>query len=137
MVSLIALLSSGQGTWGQVGNLIKLNNWDKVYLICNEFAYENFKINYFHFSTPPKILKLKFNENNPNQTFQNLAKFFTKDIKDFEVALNFTSGSGIEHMAVLSATLKAGLGIRFVYAQENKLKEFEILDGTFEPETIE
>jgi hypothetical protein len=40
-----------------------------------------------------------------------------------EVALNLISGSGKEHMAVLSALLKLGLGIRLVTYTVNGIKE--------------
>ena len=126
MTTLIAMLSSGKGTWAQVTQLLKFEKWNKVYLICNDFAYENFDIK------PNQAMKLKFDEKNPNKSFNNLAKFFKKEVKDFEVALNLVSGSGIEHMAVLSAVLKSGLGIRFVYAHEMEVKEFEILEGQYE-----
>ena len=122
MAKLIALLSSGKGTWGPVNSLIKVGNWDKVYLLCNEFAYSNFDVD------PQKVLKLKFDEKNLIESMNKLATFFKKDINDIDVALNLNSGTGMEHMAVVSAVLKAGLGVRFVYADYEELKEFEILD---------
>lgn len=131
MTSLIALLSSGKGTWGQVNSLMKLGNWEKVYLICNDFAFENFD------ADKNKCVKLKFDEKNPNESFRKLSDFFKKEIKDFEVALNISSGTGIEHMAALSAVLKSGLGIRFVYPDRDEIKEFEILDESFKIEEDE
>ncbi len=128
MVALIAMVSSGKGTWGQISALLSNQKWDKVYLLCNDFSYEKFEI------SPDKALKLKFDENLPEQSFKKLAEFFKKEIKDFEVALNLSSGTGMEHMIVLSSVLKAGLGVRFVYAKEKEIKEFEILDEVFVPQ---
>ena len=128
MVTLVALLSSGKGTWGQVNSLIKLAKWDKIYLICNEFAYENFELK------DANVTKLKFDEKKPTESFVEFSRYFKKEIKDFEVALNITSGVGLEHMTIISAILKAGLGIRFVYADFDELKEFEILDEKFVPQ---
>ncbi len=128
MVSLIAVLSSGKGTWAQVNSLIACAKWDKIYLICNDFAYEKFEIN------PSKVLKLKIDETHPEKSFPKLAAFFKKEIKDFEVALNLVSGSGMEHMVLLSAILKAGLGVRYVYSVGNELKEFELLDEKYVPD---
>lgn len=125
MSTLIALLSSGKGTWAQVNALIKYTKWEKIYLICNDFAYETFEID------PSIATKLKFDEKHPNDAFPKLAKFFKKEIKDFEVALNLSSGTGQEHMMVTSAVLKAGLGLRFVYCEHSELKEFEILEGVY------
>ena len=45
MVSLIASLSSGKGSWAHVSALISNGTWDKVYLVCSEFAYENYETN--------------------------------------------------------------------------------------------
>lgn len=123
MTSLIAMLSSGKGTWGQVNNLIKIGEWERVYLICNEFSYENFEVN------SQKIIKLKIDENKPQKNIDILSKFFKKEIKDFEVAINLVSGSGLEHMALLSAILKAGLGMRFVYVYNNEINEMKIFEG--------
>jgi hypothetical protein len=123
MTSLIAVLSSGKGTWGQVNNLIKLGEWERVYLVCNEFSYENFEI------SSQKIIKLKIDEKNPQKSIDILSKFFKKEVKDFEVAINLVSGSGMEHMALLSAILKAGLGVRFVYAHNNDVEEMKIFEG--------
>jgi len=41
---LVALISSGKGTWNQVSQLIKANNWNHVYLVCNDFGYSNFNV---------------------------------------------------------------------------------------------
>ncbi|MCA9497463.1 MAG: hypothetical protein KC589_11070 [Nanoarchaeota archaeon] len=125
MVSLIAMLSSGKGTWGQVSSLINCAKWDKIYLICNDFAYENFDID------SSKALKLKIDEKNSLEMFDKLSNFFKKEIKDFEVAINISSGSGGEHMVLVSAILKSGLGIRFVYAENKELKEFELLNEKY------
>ena len=42
-MELIALLSSGKGTWAQVSGLIKHGDWDKIILLGDEFASQ-FKI---------------------------------------------------------------------------------------------
>ena len=130
MTSLIAIVSSGKGTWQQVSSLIKNKKWTKVYLICNQFAYENFNID------ANLALKLRIDEDNPQNNIKALSTFFKKEIKDFEVAINLISGSGMEHMAILSAILKSGLGIRLVYVQNNQVKEFELLDEKYIPQEI-
>ena len=40
-----------------------------------------------------------------------------------EVAVNLISGTGTEHMAIISAVLKLGVGMRIVTTEENKIKE--------------
>ena len=126
MVSLIAVLSSGKGTWAQVNSLIKCAKWDKVYLVCNDYAFENYDAK--------GAIKLKFDSKRVMDTVNKLAEFFKKDVKDFEVSVNLYSGDGIEHMAVMSAVLKAGLGMRFVFENNGELGEFELLDQKFDPD---
>ncbi len=125
MTSFIAMLSSGKGTWGYVNSLIKLEKWDRVYLICNDFAYENFDVQ------SQKIIKLKIDEKHIEKSVRILSSFLKKDVKDFEVAINLTSGCGDEHMITLASILKAGLGMRFVYFENNEAKEIELLDEKY------
>ena len=122
MTSLIVLISSGKGTWTGGISLINSQNWEKVYVICNSFSYDKFNLKL------PNIIKLKFDERNLTKTISNLAKFFKSEIKDFEVALNITSGTGLEHMAILTSILRSGLGVRFVYSSKGKCEEFKILE---------
>ena len=125
MTSLITILSSEKNTWGQVSNLITKGNWDRVYLICNEHSYDNFDVD------RNKVIKLKIDEKNPQKSIKILSNFFKKEIKDFEVAINLVSGNGMEHMAILTATLAAGLGIRMVYYQNNKINNMELLNEKY------
>ena len=126
MVSLIVILSSGKGTWAQVNSLIKCAKWDRVYFVCNDYSFENYD--------SKGAIKLKFDPKNPIKSMDVLSKFFKKEIKDFEVAINLYSGDGVEHMAVISSVLKAGLGMRFVYELNGEMKEFELLDQKFDPD---
>lgn len=126
MVSLIAVLSSGKGTWAQVNALVKCTKWDKIYFICNDYAFENFEAN--------GGIKLKFDEKKVLDSMNKLSQFFKSEIKDFEVAVNLYSGNGVEHMAVISSVLKAGLGMRLVYENNGELGEFELLDQKFDPD---
>jgi hypothetical protein len=43
MTDLIACLSSGKGTWGHVSKVIEGMQWNKIYIIGNEFAKDTFK----------------------------------------------------------------------------------------------
>ncbi|MDD5086789.1 MAG: hypothetical protein PHV16_03475, partial [Candidatus Nanoarchaeia archaeon] len=58
-----------------------------------------------------------------NEIIEEIRKNICNKIPDTEVAVNIISGTGKEHMALISAVLKSGLGIRFVSASENSLKE--------------
>ena len=47
----------------------------------------------------------------------------TKNVDVLDMAINFISGSGKEHMALLSALLKIGAGVRLVNPGESEVKE--------------
>lgn len=106
-MELIALLSSGKGTWGQVAGLVNRGEWDNIILIGSEFA-EKFSIDKNH----------DFVRVDTNQPLLELKKEFSdklkNKIKGVEVALSIASGEGKEHMALISALLSVPVGVRFV-----------------------
>jgi hypothetical protein len=114
MTDLIAILSIGKGTWGHVNSLINGEEWNKIYLLTNDFGKETFKPN-----EKTELINFDFNSKNLSQEiFEKL-----KDNVSGEVAINFISGSGKEHMALISALIKLGIGFRLVVSEEGKVKE--------------
>jgi hypothetical protein len=115
MATLIACLSTGKGTWGHVSALISQENWDKIFLITNDFGKEKY--------TNDKPFEAIVIDNNkkPEDLTNDIKAALEGKIPDTEVALNLVSGSGNEHMAVLSAILKLGLGVRLVLAGPEKM----------------
>jgi hypothetical protein len=110
-MELVALLSSGKGTWGQVSGLISRGEWEKVILICPEFFKDS--INKFDFAKNAE--KYFFNFDKPIKELVEEIKTKLKDkIQGVQVALNIASGTGKEHMAVISALLNTPVGIKFV-----------------------
>ena len=105
-MELIALLSSGKGTWGQVSGLMNHGEWDKVILIGDDFA-KNFQ----------HAKKFEFIQVNLSQKIKDLRdeikKKLTGKINGTEVALSIASGTGKEHMALISALINLPVGIRF------------------------
>lgn len=105
-MELIALLSSGEGTWAQVSGLIKFGQWDKIILIGNDFASK------FTCEKPFEFIKV-----NTNQRIKELRDEIAEKIKGkisgMEVALSIASGDGKEHMALISALINVPVGIRF------------------------
>ncbi len=105
-MELVALLSSGKGTWGQVAGLINRGEWENIILIGSEFA-EKFttdkKHEFIQVKTNQQIVELK----------QELMKKLKGKIKGTEVALSVASGDGKEHMALISALLSLPVGVRF------------------------
>jgi len=117
MSTLIACLSSGKGTWGYVSGIINNENWDKIFLVTNDFGKENYK--------PEK--SVEYIIVNPLQETKEMRDLIHEKlngkINDVEVALNIISGSGREHMAMIAAVLKLGLGIRLVTSGKVGIEE--------------
>ncbi len=108
-MELVALLSSGKGTWAQVSGLIRYGEWDKIILIGDEFSSQ-FKVEekkdkteFVKVDLKKRIIELK------DEILQKLKG----KINGTEVALSVASGDGKEHMALISALINLPVGIRF------------------------
>ncbi len=126
MTSLIACLSSGKGTWAHVDKLIEEQEWDNIFLITNEFGIKNFKpgTQTQSDSSPKKVEYVVIDSNKfLSEITEDIKKQLENKIADTEVALNLISGTGKEHMAILSAVLKLGLGIRLTALTPDGVKE--------------
>lgn len=104
-MELVALLSAGKGTWSQVAGVINRGDWDKIILIGDSFAKQFKSEKDFEFIeiTSSRIMDLK----------QEIHKKLQGKIKGTEVALTIASGTGREHMSLISALLNLPVGIRF------------------------
>ena len=106
-MELIAMLSIGKGTWGQVSGLMKKGEWEKVILFGPNYA-QDFKL---------KEVPFEFIEFDQNKNLIQLKKEFMSKLKGkidgIEVALSIASGNGKEHMALQSALLHLPVGVRF------------------------
>lgn len=105
-MELIALLSTGKGTWAQVSGLIKYGEWDKIILMGGDFAKK--------FTSEKKFEFIKVDL---DKKLNDLRDEFSKNLKGkidgTEVALSIASGDGKEHMALISALINLPVGIRF------------------------
>lgn len=118
MTELIAILSTGKGTWGHVARLIQDERWEKIILLTNEYGAQNFKYD------NSKAELITINDNIGIKELRDDIKNNLKErIKGTEVAVNFISGSGKEHMALISALLQLGIGIRFVALTKDGIDE--------------
>ncbi len=113
--TLIAVLSTGKGTWGHVGRLIADGEWAKIILISNDWAKENF-------TCEKEVEWICVNNRAPlDDIIEEINENLTA--KD-NVCINIISGSGKEHMALLAAlnrktidyelTVLSGDGISFM-----------------------
>ncbi len=116
MTSLVACLGAGKGTWSEVKKLIESESWEKVFLVTNSFGKEKF--------SSPNSEFIVVDDFQPPQAIAAIVISQLKGkISDTEVALNVSSGSGNVHMAILSALLRLGLGIRLVSLANNAVEE--------------
>ena len=126
MTSLIACLSSGKGSWAKIYNIINGAVWEKVFLITNDFGKEKFEV-----KKGVELIVLDLDKSPDILSDEIIAALHDRDLGS-EIAINLSSGSGDEHMALLSAVLKLGVGIRLVFAQNGKVEELKLFDFSFE-----
>lgn len=115
MTQLVALLSSGKGTWTDVAKLT--NHFDETVLITNKFGAENY-------SSQGTTQMVLCDLDAPVHALEDqFVKQLRPLLKGGDVAVNMVSGSGNEHMALISALLKLGLGIRLVVSNDHGFDE--------------
>lgn len=105
-MELVALLSSGKGSWAQVSGLMKHSEWEKIVLLGSDFAKQFKHEKQFEFIQIDLDKKLK----DLQQEFKEKLK---GKFNGTEVALSIASGDGKEHMALISALINLPVGIRF------------------------
>ena len=116
-MELVALLSSGEGTWGQVAGLVKRGEWEKIILLGDTFAKK--------FTSDQKTEFIEINTSLPLKEFkEEFSKKLKGKISGMEVALSIASGTGKEHMALISALITLPVGIKFVALTKDGIIEF-------------
>jgi len=118
MTDLIACLSLGKGTWKEVNDLINSEHFENIYLITNNIVKDKIDIkkdNVFVIIIDPR--------KEISSIVEEIHKNLKDRIKNLEVAVNISSGIGKEHMAIFSAVMKLGIGMRQVLWRDGQLKE--------------
>jgi len=117
MADLLICMGSGKGTWAYAYQLIEAERWDRVFVITSPFFTEKIGLR------KPHIHVLSFDD---KLTVDQLAEEYAKQLKPHlsgDVAVNFISGDGREHLALVGALLKLGIGLRFVHLTPHGVKE--------------
>ncbi|MBI2657155.1 hypothetical protein HYX08_00500 [Candidatus Woesearchaeota archaeon] len=117
MTDLVACLSSGEKSRAHVARLINDADWKNVFLVTNETGKNNFKAGRMAEFIVVDFQKPVF------ELIEDIRKGLKGKITDLEVALNLVSGSGKEHMAILSALLKLGVGVRLMAVTKEGVRE--------------
>lgn len=105
-MELVALLSSGKGTWAQVSGLMKYGEWEKITVLGGDFAKT------FSHEKPFEFIQVDLDKRIKDLRDDIKEKLKGK-INGTEVALSIASGEGKEHMALISALINLPVGIRF------------------------
>lgn len=123
MVTLITCLSTGKGSWLKVMEILDAKGWDNIVVITTSFGREKFKTD----------KDVEFIIIDDDQDARKIKEIIVAGLKghasDFEVALNIDSGSGKEHMAIISAIMQLGMSLRFVTAEDGELIEITPYDS--------
>ena len=105
-MELVVLLSKGKGSWAQVSGLMKYGEWEKVFVLGDEFSKK------FSHEKDFEFIKVDLNKRIKELKEEFMNKLKGK-IDGTEVALSIASGDGKEHMALISALINLPVGIRF------------------------
>lgn len=116
MTDLVCCLSTGKGTWIEVTRIINNYQWNNIFLITNDFGKEKFTS-----QKPIKFIVIDINKG--TESMKKTIQEALEGKMSGDVALNMTSGSGIEHMTMFTAMMNLGVGIRFVIATDSEIKE--------------
>lgn len=118
MASLVACLGAGQGTWTQVMKVVDSPSWEHVFLVMPNFFADKFQ------NMKKNVTVIKVNESDDIPVMTEHIKKALDGKLFADVGVNLVSGAGKEHMAVLSALLKMGCGIRLVaFTEKEGFKE--------------
>ena len=104
-MELVGLISSLKESWGQVVGVINKGDWDNIILIGNDSGKKLTIEKDFEFINVNSIGIMDLKDE--------INKKLKGKIKGTEVALTIASGTGKEHMALISALLSLPVGIRF------------------------
>jgi len=108
MTEFVAILGAGKGTWSQVQQTIDKGQFEKAIIFTNQFGKEKYSPN---FTT--ELIVLDFDKPVEELT-KDIYNSLKPRIQGIEICLNMISGSGKEHMALVAAVMKLGVGFRLV-----------------------
>ena len=117
MTDLVACLSAGEKSWAHVLRLANDADWKNVFLVTNDFGRNNFRT-----ERAVEFIVVDF-QKPVFELIEDIKKGLKGKVTDLEIALNLVSGTGKEHMAILSALLKLGVGIRLMAVTKDGVRE--------------
>ncbi len=116
MTDLVACLSTEKKTLNHLMHVIEDVEWNNIFLITDEAAKNEFQ-------SKKKVESIVINLSKTiSETSADIKKALEGKITDLEVALNIICGEGRQHMAIISALLQLGLGIRLMALTKDGVK---------------
>jgi len=116
MKTLIVTLGIGKGTWGKVKRICN-EEWDNILILGNQWANDTFKSDKSY-----EWITLD-DQKDVCQLVDDISKEL--DNKELgEVYVNFLSGSGREHNAVLSALVKKNINYKMAVVCDDGLQYY-------------
>lgn len=108
MTDLVTIISSGPGTSKHVEKVVYGMPWGKAFIIITKGMS-------LPFAAPANSEVISIDFSLPIQeAIETIVESLKPKISGTEVGLNLISGDGKEHMAIISAVLKCGVGFRMV-----------------------
>jgi len=111
-MELVAFLGNDKETWGQITGLINHEQWEKIILVKSKSA-DNYNpskpADIVIVDTSKSLIDLK----------EDIVKKIRSKFAGFDVHVSIASGTGKEHMALISALLSVPVGIRLVVFTKN------------------
>lgn len=117
MTDLIVVASSGKGTIPHIERVIEREKWKNVFVITTNDYKDEFDVQKevnVVIVDPSMYLK---------ELRDDLVEKLKGRISGLEVGLNLISGSGKEHMALISALIKLGIGFRMIALTKEGVEE--------------
>src|SRR3990167_3935698 len=112
-MELVCFQGRDKENWAQLNALIKKGEWDNVFLLKDKDA------EVFSLPNNCKVIPIDCSASLSGIKDNIIQKLKSSIGKDFEVALSIASGTGKEHMALISALLGIPVGIRLVAFTKN------------------
>lgn len=116
MAQLVTCIGEGKGTWGHVARVINESDWSGIYIVTTEYFKDKFKT-----EKQAKMIVVDKEKSVPDIVAE-LHKEFEGKISG-DVSVNLISGSGKEHMAILSSLMRLGIRIKLVAFAKDGVKE--------------
>ncbi len=111
-MELVAFLGSDKENWGQVTGLINKGEWEKIILVKTQDSTT--------YASPKPAESIIIDTTKPLTEVKNeLLQKIKNKFSGFDANLSIASGTGKEHMALISALLSVPVGIRLVVFTKN------------------